>query len=68
MPHPVSRYDVRTLIDADEGQLVEVLPRREFDDEHLPNAMNLPLKRLDARGARALDRARPVIVYCWDAL
>jgi rhodanese-related sulfurtransferase len=50
------------------AQLVEVLPAAEYTDEHLPGAINLPLKQLDATTAAQLDRSRPVIVYCWDSL
>jgi rhodanese-related sulfurtransferase len=53
----------------DEGaQLVEVLPAEEYAEEHLPGAINIPLKELDADSAAQLDKARPVIVYCWDYL
>jgi rhodanese-related sulfurtransferase len=50
------------------AQLVEVLPAQEFADEHLPGAINLPLKGLDADSAAELDRAKAVVVYCWDGL
>ena len=50
------------------AQLVEVLPYEEYQELHLPAAVHLPLKELDAEHARRLDRDRPVIVYCWDAL
>jgi rhodanese-related sulfurtransferase len=50
------------------AQLVEVLPREEYEELHLPGAINLPLKELDAQSAARLDHARPVVVYCWDAL
>jgi rhodanese-related sulfurtransferase len=50
------------------AQLVEVLPEREFQEEHLPAAINLPLKKLNAETAGALDRNRAVVVYCWDSL
>jgi rhodanese-related sulfurtransferase len=48
------------------AQLVEVLPPAEYDEEHLPGAVNLPLKQLDATTAARLDQGRPVVVYCWD--
>ena len=48
------------------AQIVEVLPREEYRQEHLPGAINLPLKELDAKAARALDRSRPVVTYCND--
>jgi rhodanese-related sulfurtransferase len=49
-------------------QLVEVLPYEEYQELHLPGAVHLPLKELDAQRATRLDRERPVVVYCWDAL
>ena len=63
----ITRDEVRRLVEAG-AQLVEVLPRAEFDDEHLPGATSLPLKSLTAGTSAVLDRSRPVIVYCWDGL
>ena len=48
------------------AQLVEVLPAAEYAEEHLPGAINIPLKELNRETARQLDRQRPVIVYCHD--
>ncbi|QJY51130.1 rhodanese-like domain-containing protein [Pseudonocardia broussonetiae] len=58
---------LRRLLD-DGAQLVEVLPAGEYTEMHLPGAVNIPLKTLDAATTACLDRERPVIVYCWDAL
>ena len=68
MPSVVDRAEVRGLVAEEGAQLAEVLPRDEYEDEHLPDAIHLRLKQLDADTASALDRSRPVIVYCWDAL
>ena len=65
MPAPVDRDAVQRLL-AEGAQLVEVLPAGEYEDEHLPEAVNIPLKELDAETVRQLDRERPVIVYCYD--
>ena len=68
MPTPVTRDEVRRLV-AGGAQLVEVLPREEYEEEHLPGAIHLPLKSLTAAtAAEVLDRARAVVVYCWDGL
>jgi rhodanese-related sulfurtransferase len=56
---------LRKLLE-DGAQLVEVLPREEYAEEHLPGAINIPLKQLDRDSATQLDRERPVIVYCWE--
>jgi rhodanese-related sulfurtransferase len=61
----IDRTRVQELA-AEGAQLVEVLPREEYEDEHLPGAMNIPLKQLNRETAQQLDRSRPVIVYCYD--
>ena len=66
MPTSVGREQVRDLVTAG-AQLVEVLPADEYRWAHLPGAVNLPLKELDAR-TEQLDRSRPVIVYCHDTV
>ena len=48
------------------AQLVEVLPREEYEEEHLPGAINIPLRKLDKEARQRLDAERAVIVYCWD--
>jgi len=58
---------VRELIDQG-AQLVEVLPEEDYAELHLPGAISIPLKALDEQTATVLDRAKPVIVYCWDGL
>jgi len=63
----IDRHRLRQLLDGG-MQLVEVLPADEYAEEHLPGALNIPLKQLDANTARQLDIHRPVAVYCWDAL
>jgi len=51
---------------AQGAQVVEVLPAHEFDEDHLPGAINLPLRKIEAEASQVLDPSRPVIVYCWD--
>jgi rhodanese-related sulfurtransferase len=62
---PIDRRQLQQMV-AEGAQLVEVLPEEEYRAEHLPGATNLPLTRLDRSSAAALDRDRPVIVYCAD--
>jgi rhodanese-related sulfurtransferase len=60
-----SASEVKQLL-AQGAQLVDVLSEEEFEHDHLPRAINIPLKQLDASTAARLDRDRPVIVYCND--
>ena len=65
-PRSIDRDEVRRLIADENGQLVEVLPAKEFEEEHIVGAINIPLKELDECASRELERERPVIVYCND--
>jgi hypothetical protein len=66
MPRQIDRDGVRRLGDQD-AELVEVLPASEYAEDHLPGAINLPLRRLEQQATEVLDRQRPVVVYCWDS-
>jgi rhodanese-related sulfurtransferase/CBS domain-containing protein len=66
MVTPIDRDEVKRLLRDEHAQLVEVLPPDEYEDEHLPGAINIPLKTLDRETTAQLDRQRPVIVYCYD--
>jgi rhodanese-related sulfurtransferase len=65
MPAEIRRDEVRKLVDLG-AQLVEVLPSPEYEEDHLPGAIHLPLRQIEARATEVLDRSRAVIVYCWD--
>jgi rhodanese-related sulfurtransferase len=67
MARTVDLRGVRELLERG-AQLVEVLPPEEYYELHLPGAIHLSLKELDRQQAARLDRERPVVVYCWDAL
>jgi rhodanese-related sulfurtransferase len=64
----VDRQGLHQLLAQDGTQLVEVLPPSEFEEEHLPGAISIPLARLGHEATSRLDPRRPVVVYCWDGL
>ena len=65
MPREVTREELQQLVDRG-AQLVEVLPANEYEEDHLPGAVSLPLRRLETMALGVLEVTRPVIVYCWD--
>jgi phage shock protein E len=67
MATPIWLEQLHELI-ARGAQVVEVLTEDDYAPAHLPGAINLPLRQLDGPRAEVLDRARPVVVYCWDSL
>jgi len=66
MATEIGREEVRRMVE-DGAQLVEVLPRAEYEAEHLPGAMNIPLQQLDRQTTAVLQQDQPVIVYCYDS-
>lgn len=66
MPHDLEIDDVRDVLARDGAQLIEVLPSQEYEEEHLPGAINIPLKTLDENSVAQLNRDAPVIVYYHD--
>jgi rhodanese-related sulfurtransferase len=58
---------VQKLIDGG-AQVVEVLEPKQFRRAHLPGAVNIPAWELTPDRAGELDRNRPVVVYCDDAV
>ncbi len=67
MPTSIDLAGLKRLLDEG-AQLVEVLSPAAYTEAHLPGAVNIPLKQLDATTAEQLDRSQPVVVYCYDGL
>ncbi len=67
MPTDIDRNTLRRLLDEG-AQLVDVLPPAEYEEDHLPGAISLPLKRMDAGTVAALRQDVPPITYCWDGI
>jgi rhodanese-related sulfurtransferase len=67
MPDSIRYSQLQRLLDSG-AQLVEALPEDEYREEHLPGAINIPLKKLDAGTTADLDKRKAIVVYCWDAL
>jgi len=63
MPTSIDRHELQALIETGSAQVVEVLPESEYEEAHLPGAINIPLKELDAESTSALNKDAPVIVY-----
>ena len=63
MPEAISRNELQRLLTEEDALLIEVLPSREYEDEHIAGAINIPLKRLDRDSTSSIGKSRPVIVY-----
>lgn len=65
MSQTIDRETLKRKIDGgDTFHLVEVLPSKDFEEEHLPGAINVPLSKI---GRVARERFEPndeIVVYC----
>jgi rhodanese-related sulfurtransferase len=66
MARRIDREQVRRLM-GQGAQIIDVLPAREYGEEHLPGAINLPLRRIETEAASVLDSRRSIVVYCADS-
>lgn len=44
--------------------IVDVRSREEFEDEHYPDAKNIPVNELASRAAEIGAKDKPVVLYC----
>ena len=65
MAAQIDRDRLQQLVRAG-AQLIEVLPAKEYEEEHLPGARSIPLGELNRESVAGLDASHPIIVYCWD--
>jgi ArsR family transcriptional regulator len=60
---PISRQELRKRLRAGSVTVLDVRPEDEFALGHLPNAVNIPLKALEARLSE-LDPSQEIVAYC----
>ena len=66
MPRQIDLEGLRRLMDQG-AQVVDVLPAREYGEDHIPGAFNLPIRRIETEARQVLDPDRPIVVYCADS-
>jgi rhodanese-related sulfurtransferase len=45
--------------------LVDARNKVDFDERHIPGAMNVPYRTISAETTKNLSKDKPVVVYCW---
>lgn len=68
MVNSIDRTELLRIIETEGAQVIDVLPNREYNQAHIPGAINLTLRRLTAETVSGLQRDKPVVAYCHDAL
>jgi rhodanese-related sulfurtransferase len=65
MPRQIGRLEAQAMMQRG-VDLVDVMPVEDYEEEHIPGAINIPLRRLDREAPQRLSKDRPVVVYCFD--
>ncbi len=65
----ISRDELKTVIASGKRHtIIEALPRKYYEAEHLPGAINVPHDEIAVAASRLItDKSEPVIVYCASA-
>ena len=64
----MNRIDLTRVVELQKqgAYVIEVLGRKEFEENHLAGAISLPLSKFSRSELAKLDKDRPIVVYCWD--
>ncbi len=65
MPRFIDVDEMEDLVSRG-AQVVEVLSSSQFEEKHLPGAINIELEDFSDESLSRLDKNKPVAVYCWD--
>ena len=64
----IQHRELAAMLAAGAAQIVDVLPSHEYNTTHIRAAVHIPVGHILRDASRALDRNRPVVVYCRDCL
>jgi rhodanese-related sulfurtransferase len=60
-------FDV--MLDLQRGQdgflLIDARGAQDFEECHIPGAINLPYRKITAESTTHLPKEKPIVVYCW---
>ena len=72
--HFLSKLSVETdaadvRLDLQRGQdgflLIDARGARDFEECHIPGAINLPYRKITTESIAHLAKEKPIVVYCW---
>jgi rhodanese-related sulfurtransferase len=64
----IDRNELLRLVKSEGVQVVDVLLGYEYEENHIPGAISIPLKKFTPEAVSRLSKSDPVVVYCHDGL
>ncbi len=56
--------EVKMMVEDEGALLVHVLSRLEYDIQHIPDSINIPVTEVSTSDLLPVDKNHPVIFYC----
>src|SRR5579859_2241655 len=72
--HFLAKLSVETdasdvMLDLQRGQdsflLIDARSAQDFEECHIPGAINLPYRKITAESITHLAKEKPMVIYCW---
>jgi rhodanese-related sulfurtransferase len=61
---PISAPELWRMLENKRATVVHVLSRIEFDTQHIPGSINIPVIDLESTDQLPTDKQRPLVFYC----
>ena len=68
IPINISAPEAKALIDEENAFVVNVLSRIEFNIQHIPGSINIPINEIGTSDLLPADLRTPLIFYCMGPL
>jgi rhodanese-related sulfurtransferase len=60
----ISAPEVKNMLESGQAVLVHVLSRTEYEIQHIPDSINIPMIDVKTTNALPRDKTAPLIFYC----
>lgn len=60
----ISAPEVKSLVEKQKAVVVNLLSKIEFETQHIPNSINIPIVDMETTGDLPKDKDAPLVLYC----
>ncbi len=60
----ISAPEVKSMLEAGQVVVIHVLSKTEYEMQHIPGSMNIPIIDMKATNALPLNKNTPLVFYC----
>ena len=65
MVENITKNQLKEKLDNEANlKLVNVLPKENFEEKHIPGSLNIPVDQIEEKAPQRLDKNEKIVVYC----